>query len=169
MQPFELPDFYTPYPARLNPNLEQARVHSKAWAYEMGILGPQEGTGVVIWDEDTFDGDDYALLCSYTHPDCVAPELDLVTDWYVWVFFFDDHFLETFKRNGDVGGAREYLDRLTGFMRLDSLAAPTGPSNPVEAGLADLWARTVPIMSAHWRGRFARGPPDLPPEMLLGL
>src|SRR3979409_1014273 len=104
MQPFELPDFYTPYPARLNPNLEQARVHSKAWAYDMGILGPQEGTGVVIWDEDTFDGDDYALLCSYTHPDCVAPELDLVTDWYVWVFFFDDHFLETFKRSGDRRG-----------------------------------------------------------------
>jgi hypothetical protein len=39
MQPFELPEFYMPWPARLNPNLEAARVHSKAWAYEMGILG----------------------------------------------------------------------------------------------------------------------------------
>ena len=38
MQPFELPEFYVPWPARLNPNLEGARVHSKAWAYEMGIL-----------------------------------------------------------------------------------------------------------------------------------
>ena len=43
MQPFELPDFYTPYPARLNPSLEHARSHSKAWAYEMGILGTPQG------------------------------------------------------------------------------------------------------------------------------
>ncbi|MEA2503908.1 MAG: germacradienol/geosmin synthase [Actinomycetota bacterium] len=166
MQPFELPEFYTPYPARLNPNLEQARLHSKAWAYEIGIFAPQEGTGLVIWDEDTFDADDYALLCAYTHPDCVAPELDLVTDWYVWVFFFDDHFLETFKRSGDVAGAREYLDRLTGFMHMDSLATPAEPSNPVQAGLADLWTRTVPIMSTEWRRRFADTTRDLLLESL---
>lgn len=29
------------------------------------------------------------------------------------------------------------------------------PLNPVEAGLADLWARTVPSMSPGWRERFA--------------
>ena len=40
-QPFELPNFYLPYPARLNPNLEAARTHSKAWATDIGILGPQ--------------------------------------------------------------------------------------------------------------------------------
>ena len=38
MQPFKLPEFYMPWPARLNPNLEAARVHSKAWVYEMEIL-----------------------------------------------------------------------------------------------------------------------------------
>lgn len=38
MQPFKLPEFYMPWPTRLNQNLEAARVHSKAWAYEMGIL-----------------------------------------------------------------------------------------------------------------------------------
>ncbi|MEG4348038.1 hypothetical protein QUB70_32920 [Microcoleus sp. A003_D6] len=42
MQPFKLPEFYMPWPARLNPNLETARVHSKAWAYDMGILGSKE-------------------------------------------------------------------------------------------------------------------------------
>ena len=29
-QPFELPDFYLPYPARLNPNLETAREAQEA-------------------------------------------------------------------------------------------------------------------------------------------
>jgi germacradienol/geosmin synthase len=107
MQPFKLPDFYMPWSARLNPNLEAARVHSKAWAYEMGILGsPEETQGSLIWDERTFDAHDYALLCSYTHPDASGPELDLVTDWYVWVFFFDDHFLELYKRTQYMAGIK---------------------------------------------------------------
>ncbi|BAZ68410.1 MAG: hypothetical protein KME28_11335 [Pelatocladus maniniholoensis HA4357-MV3] len=53
-QPFELPSCYVPWLARLNPNLEAARVHSKAWAYEMGILGGAEGSedyDYGIWDE----------------------------------------------------------------------------------------------------------------------
>jgi len=42
MQSFELPDFYMPWPARLNPNLEGARKQSKMWAYMVGILGSGE-------------------------------------------------------------------------------------------------------------------------------
>jgi len=59
MQPFKLPEFYMPWPARLNPNLEAARVHSKARAYSMGILdSSEEVQGEPIWDERTFDADD---------------------------------------------------------------------------------------------------------------
>src|SRR5690349_20093293 len=102
MQPFKLPDFYMPYPARLNPNVEIARAHSKAWAYEMGIMGCMaEPTGTPVWSERDLDSHDYALLCAYTHPDCDAQELNLITDWYVWVFFFDDHFLALYKRTKD--------------------------------------------------------------------
>ncbi|MFJ8042098.1 germacradienol/geosmin synthase [Kitasatospora sp. NPDC096147] len=149
-QPFRLPDFYMPYPARLNPHLESARTHSKAWAREMVMI---EGSG--IWDEDDFDRHDYALLCAYTHPDCDAAELGLITDWYVWVFFFDDHFLDIYKRTRDLAGGQAYLDRLAAFMPLDDAQGYPEPTNAVEAGLADLWARSVPVMSADWRKRFA--------------
>ena len=37
----------------------------------------------------------------------------------------------------------------------DPAAGMPEPTNPVEAGLADLWLRTVPAMSADWRSRFA--------------
>ncbi|MFJ8162846.1 germacradienol/geosmin synthase [Streptomyces sp. NPDC096136] len=149
-QPFQLPEFYVPYPARLNPHLEEARAHTKVWARELGML---EGSGV--WEERDLDSHDYALLCSYTHPDCDAAALSLVTDWYVWVFFFDDHFLETYKRSQDRDGARAYLDRLAAFMPMDLAEGFPEATNPVEAGLADLWARTVPAMTADWRERFA--------------
>jgi germacradienol/geosmin synthase len=155
-QPFELPDFYMPHPARLNPHLEEARDHSRRWAAGMGML---EGSGV--WDTADLDAHDYALLCAYTHPDATAEDLALVTDWYVWVFFFDDHFLELFKRSQDREGGRAYLERLSAFMPMDSSAEVPEPVNPVEAGLADLWARTVPAMSQDWRARFAQSTENL--------
>ncbi|MDF3144957.1 MULTISPECIES: germacradienol/geosmin synthase Cyc2 [unclassified Streptomyces] len=149
-QPFELPHFYMPYPARLNPHLDEARAHSTEWAREMGML---EGSGV--WEQADLEAHDYGLLCAYTHPECDGPALSLITDWYVWVFFFDDHFLEIFKRTQDRAGGKAYLDRLPLFMPMDLSTPMPEPQNPVEAGLADLWTRTVPSMSADWRRRFA--------------
>ncbi|MDK1344304.1 terpene synthase family protein [Streptomyces sp. 378] len=149
-QPFELPHFYLPHPARLNPHVDEARAHSTEWAREMGML---EGSGV--WKRADLDAHDYGLLCAYTHPDCDAPALSLITDWYVWVFFFDDHFLEMYKRSQDRTAGKAHLDRLPLFMPLDLSAPVPEPRNPVEAGLADLWARTVPTMSEDWRRRFA--------------
>ncbi|MFR9797640.1 germacradienol/geosmin synthase Cyc2 [Streptomyces sp. MS06] len=149
-QPFELPHFYMPYPARVNPHVDEARAHSARWARDMGML---EGSG--IWDQADLDAHDYGLLCAYTHPDCDGPALSLITDWYVWVFFFDDHFLDMFKRTQDRAAGRAHLDRLPLFMPPDPSAPVPEPQNPVEAGLADLWARTVPSMSHEWRRRFA--------------
>ncbi|WP_224243906.1 family 2 encapsulin nanocompartment cargo protein terpene cyclase [Hyalangium gracile] len=153
-QPFKLPDFYVPWPARLNPHLEGARTHSKAWARQMGIIDPPKDSGIpLIWSEAKFDAMDYALLCAYTHPEAPGPELDLITDWYVWVFYFDDHFLELYKKTRDRVGAKKYLDGLPAFMPVD-LSPPPEPQNPVERGLIDLWARTVPTKSLEWRKRF---------------
>ncbi|MFG3430951.1 germacradienol/geosmin synthase [Streptomyces californicus] len=160
-QPFSLPDFYVPYPARLNPHLETARTHTREWARSMGML---EGSG--IWEEKDLEAHDYALLCAYTHPDCSAEALSLVTDWYVWVFFFDDHFLELFKRTPDREGAKRYLDRLPAFMPMERGAALPEPENPVEAGLADLWTRTIPAMTDGWRARFAESTENLLNESL---
>jgi germacradienol/geosmin synthase len=150
MQAFNLPEFYLPYPARLNPNLDRARAHATAWARQMGMLDAAKPGGGLVWDEAALDAMDYPLMCAYTHPDCDGQVLDAITDWYVWVFFFDDHFLEHFKYSRDLAGARAYLDRLELFMTED----PPEPANPAEAGLKDLWARTVPSMSGQWRRRF---------------
>jgi germacradienol/geosmin synthase len=161
-QPFELPGFYLGWPARLNPHLEGAREHSKAWARAVGILDtPPEDATPPIWDEAKFDAMDYALLCAYTHPDTLAPELDLIADWYVWVFYFDDHFLDVFKRPVDRAGGRAHLERLPLFMPLDSGQTPPQPANPVERGLLDLWARTVPSKSPQWRRRFLESTQNL--------
>src|SRR5688572_13848009 len=143
MPSFEMPDFYVPWPARLNPNLEAARAHSKVWAREMGILGGfQDDAGPHIWDERDFDRHDYALFCAYIHPEAPTPELNLMTDWNVWAFYVDDYFLQVYKRSKDHAGAKKYLDRVLLFMPLDLNSLPT-PTNPMERGLADVWLRTA--------------------------
>ena len=148
----------------VHPHLERARAHSKSWARAMDLIDvPQHGA--VIWTERDFDAHDYALLCAYTHPDTTADLLNLVTDWYVWVFYFDDHFLELFKRSRDLDAARAYLDTLPAFMPPDGLITESA-ANPVQAGLADLWARTVPARSGDWRARFAESTRNLLDESL---
>ncbi len=165
MPAFTLPDFYLPYPARLNPQVERARAHTTAWAKRMGMLDAPTPAGGLVWDEDALARMDYALMCGYTHPDCDGPTLDLVTDWYVWVFFFDDHFLEHFKYSRDLGGARAYLDRLETFMTEPGDPVPE-PASPAEAGLKDLWERTVPAMSTDWRRRFVTSTHNLMVESM---
>lgn len=165
MEAFHLPDFYLAHPARMNPNLERTREHSMSWARRMGMLDTPKPGGGLVWDEATLAGMDYALMCAYTHPDCDGPTLDLVTDWYVWVFFFDDHFLEQFKYSRDFAGAQSYLDRLEMFMTASG-QQPQEPENPAEAGLADLWRRTVPTMSSDWRRRFTTSTHNLMVESM---
>lgn len=165
MQAFDLPDFYLPHPARLNPHLERTREHSAGWARGMGMLDSAAPGGGLVWDEATLAGMDYALMCAYTHPDCDGPMLDLITDWYVWVFFFDDYFLELFKYSRDFAGAQTFLDDLETFMTEDG-GGPRAPRNPAEAGLADLWRRTVPSMSDDWRRRFVTSTHNLMVESM---
>lgn len=153
MQPFTLPDFYVPWPARKNQNLDAARAHTKAWAREVGILGdPAQKDSDQIWDEKGFDRHDYALFCAYVHPDAPVQELELMTDWNVWAFYVDDYFLNIYKRPKDHLGAKAYLDRVLVFMPVDLAPSPT-PINPMERGLTDLWQRTAPVKSEAWRRR----------------
>jgi len=100
----------------------------------MGMVGaPRDAGTTQVWSERQFDAMDFALLCAYTHPDPPGPELDLVADWYMWVFYFGDHFLETFKRSRDPDGARKHLSRLHSFMPqqpAESSPDPASASRP---------------------------------------
>ena len=147
MQTFSLPEFYVPWPARRNPHVDAARAHSKAWAQQVGILDAGS-----IWSERDFDLHDYALLCGYIHPEAPIPELNLMTDWNVWAFYVDDHFIHTYKGHQDRAAAKQYLDRVLVFMPVDLNVSPV-PTNPMERALADLWQRTAPSKSAAWRRR----------------
>lgn len=150
MHPFKLPNFYMPYPARLNPHLERARRHSKAWARAMGFFAED---GEAVWDEKTFDRMDFALFTAHTHPDAPGDALDTLTDWFIWGWFVDDYFPHAYGEGAEFSDARRYLERLLEFMPLDLAAATPEPANPPEHAAADLWRRTAKDMSVAWRRR----------------
>ncbi|MFI6485315.1 germacradienol/geosmin synthase [Nonomuraea sp. NPDC050663] len=149
MRPFELPDFYRPWPPRVNPHVEAARAHARTWAAELGLID------AAVWDAATLDSIDLALFAAYCFPDADQESLELITDWYVWGFFFDDWFLEHYKQHGDAEGAEAWIAKARAFMPVDLGDAVPEPEDPVQAALADLWARTAPGTGADWRRRFA--------------
>ena len=73
-QPFELPEFYVGWPARLNPHVDAARgPHQGVGARGRHPRHPGRRTATPeIWDEAALDAMDYGLLCAYTHPDTLA-------------------------------------------------------------------------------------------------
>ncbi len=161
-QPFEFPDFYLPWPARCSPHVDGARAHTKHWAREVGILDtPPEDATPQIWDEAKFDSMDIGLFCALAHPDALPPDLELIADWIVWAFYFDDLFVEVYKRIGDANGLRAQLVRLALFMPFDQAAQRPEPANPIERALLDLWRRTMPAHSVEWRRRFHTATTDL--------
>lgn len=146
--PFKLPDFYLPWPVRLNPLVDLTRAHNRAWADRMGMLDAG------VWGRSAFDAADYALLAGYTFPDAFGPMLDLATDWYVWAFFLDDWFLQCYKQTRDPAGAAEYVAQATHFMPIELGKPLPEPADPVQRGLVDLWARSRHLMSPGLRRRF---------------
>lgn len=151
MKLFRIPDFYMPWAARCNAHLDASRAASRAWAQDAGLLVPD-----AVWDEATFDAADYAQITAFGHPDAAPAELELLTEWYVWLFYFDDDFCARYKCDGDVAGAKDRVGRLRGLIAVDSPGAPIVPEMIVERALADVWSRTIPTASAYWRARFVQ-------------
>jgi germacradienol/geosmin synthase len=150
--PYELPTLCQPVPARLNPHVSSAGERSRSWAREMGLLDRTDRQGARIWDEPAFASMRIALLAAYRHPDASPEELDLLTGWYVWMSWLDDHVPQVCARPRRE--VKAYLDGFAAFIPEGSVPVPS-PANPGERALADLWPRTVTGMPPGRRRRFA--------------
>ncbi|AHH94052.1 terpene synthase family protein [Kutzneria albida] len=155
MSSFDMPVFDIPFEARMSPHVDRTRPRAKQWARDTGFFSPQPGArGFPVWTEQTFDSHDYVLFSGLVLPSAPAELFGLAADWISWGFFLDDYFLAAFGRNRDYAGAKAFVERLPAFMSAAGTPAAV-PTNPIELGLADLWTRTAPSMSAKQRELFS--------------
>ncbi len=148
------PDFYMPFPSRVNPRVEAARDHSKAWARARGLFDPKYvDLSAGVWNEAAFEAADFGLFTAMTYPDAPRDELNLVTDWHVTLWFIDDLFMASCREAPATQRVGRQVDRLLEFLPVYDGPTRT-PTNPAERAIADLWPRTIPGMSFDWRRRF---------------
>jgi germacradienol/geosmin synthase len=126
----------------------------------MGMLDTLPGMPeVFIWDDHKFDVADVALCGALIHPEASAEQLNLTAGWLVWGTYADDYFPAFYGHTRDMAGAKLFNARLSAFMPDGACTAV--PTNPVERGLADLWARTAGPMTERSRRLFRKAVQDM--------
>ena len=101
MSSFRMPEFYMPYQARLNPNLESASAHAEEWVRAVGMVRAEENhesDGNNTWSFEEFTSKKIPLFCAYTHPDASADRLNTVVDWYICKDFINEFIIDQYKK-----------------------------------------------------------------------
>jgi germacradienol/geosmin synthase len=153
--PTPRPELYLPYECRLSPHLAAARQNLVTWSRRTGMLDPAPGLPrTAAWTEQDLRDFDFALCAAGINPDASLAELDQASAWLCWGTYGDDYFPAVYGRGRNLAAAKAQLRRLPAFMPDDLSAGVPAPAGPLEAGLADLWSRSAPAMTAAQRGEF---------------
>ncbi|MFJ5817793.1 terpene cyclase [Streptomyces sp. NPDC093108] len=143
----ELPDIYCPFPQRTNPHVGHTRAHLDEWTRNTGLVHRDSA-------RDRFIQADFGAFVGMVYPTADSKHLDLVADWFVWLFLVDDQL-----DDGHLGRSpervRDVVDLMRTVIEADTPGAlPDGQLPAAVVALADLWKRTTPSAAAHWRTRF---------------
>ncbi|MFB6781627.1 terpene cyclase [Streptomyces sp. NPDC056352] len=144
----ELPDIYCPFPQRTNPHVAHTREHLDHWTRNTGLVHRDSA-------RERFEQADFGAFVGMVYPTANEPNLDLVADWFVWLFLVDDQL-----DDGYLGRSPERVRDVVTLMRSVVEGTGTGPLPDEDlpaavVALADLWERTTPNAAAHWLRRFA--------------
>ncbi|MGC5344699.1 terpene synthase family protein [Streptomyces sp. DT171] len=144
----ELPDIYCPFPQRTNPHVGHTRGHLDAWTRRTGLVHRESA-------RRRFEQADFGAFVGMVYPTADRHDLDLVADWFVWLFLVDDQLDDGYLGRSPER-VRGVVERMLAVVNgaADDLPADQEPPAALTA-LAELWDRTIPGVAAHWRQRFA--------------
>uniref|UniRef100_A0AAU2W292 Terpene synthase n=1 Tax=Streptomyces sp. NBC_00008 TaxID=2903610 RepID=A0AAU2W292_9ACTN len=141
----ELPDIYCPFPQRTNPHVAHVREHLDSWTRNTGLVHRDSA-------RDRFEQADFGAFVGMVYPTADSENLDLVADWFVWLFLVDDQL-----DDGHLGRSPDRVRSVVEVMRsvVERGARPADEGLPAAVvALVDLWERTVPAAAPQWRRRF---------------
>lgn len=140
----ETTEISSPFPYQVNKHVERARAQLTTWA---------RGTGLVRKDSARvrFEKADFGWFAAMVYPTASAPHLELMADWFAWLFLVDDQ-LDDGGVGRDPDRVRRSVDLMRTVLENPGMCAPGVPA--AISSLAELWARTVADVGAAWRQRF---------------
>ncbi|MFI9503587.1 hypothetical protein [Nocardia sp. NPDC052566] len=151
MNEIPVPEIFNPFPYQINPYVEQTRAHLVEWTRRIGLVHREAA-------RRRFEKADFGWFTSVVYPAADAVHLDLMSDWFAWLFLVDDQL-----DDGAVGRSAEHAGAVVARMRavLESpdfgAAAVTDPDAPTAvSSLADLWLRSAADATPAWRRRYIR-------------
>lgn len=141
----ELPELYVPFPPAMHEHADVLDRRTAEWLCNLKVLA-----GASSYRR--FYNTRIGHLAARFHPTAPFDELQLITDWYGWMFFWDDQRDET-----EIGQHPDSLRSRNGRL-LEILAGSERPENdPLAHALWDLRRRLVEkATSKEWMRRFTR-------------
>lgn len=129
----------------IHDEVEAAHQHTLAWAVEMGLVHRQ-GTKF-----DRFRGARFTWLAARSYPSVSREELELISDWITFLFFYDDMCDTQEATNAD------YLERLViaenRLVEIGFGAAVVDSDTPLDRSLANIRARAAAFAGDAWLER----------------
>lgn len=129
----------------INDHVELTHEHTLAWAVRMGLVHPQ-GTKF-----DRFRAARFTWLAARSYPTVGREELELISDWITFLFFYDDMCDTQQATNAD------YLERLqlaeSRLIAVAHGAAVRDDDTPLDRALANIRARAAAFVDQAWLDR----------------
>ncbi|MEM7151606.1 MAG: hypothetical protein AAF799_02145 [Myxococcota bacterium] len=136
------------YEPRIHEHVAIAHERTLEWVVRMG-LAPAEGP-----ETATLNAAKFAWLAARAYPQVTVEQLELVSDWITFLFFYDDRCDTTQTENPAYAAALTVTeDRLIaiGHGRMTS-----APLEPLERALADIRRRAATFAKWTWLERFGQ-------------
>ncbi|WP_225858863.1 terpene synthase family protein [Streptomyces albicerus] len=143
------PDIRSPFPQRINPHAEKTRIQLAEWVRSTGLVHREAA-------RERFDRADFGWFAAAVYPTADAPQLDLMAEWFAWLFLVDDQ-LDDGRFGRSPNRMRETVNQMRAVLEGHGRCDAAGPVLPTAvASLADLWERTAPQAAPEWHRRFVR-------------
>jgi hypothetical protein len=148
MSDFQLPRLSYPFAPAIHPHIEQLEQESvERWARKLGLHARHRGFKKLQHSR-------FAVLLGRSHPTSAKESLELIVDFAIWLFLWDDQFDN--KINDKLVSSewiRQQNAVATGILRG---ATPEFESAPLLWILADIRTRLAERMPVTWMERFIR-------------
>lgn len=136
-----LPSLFCPFPSAINKHAETVHQQTLKWVLCFNLVGGDEAYQRLCKSK-------FGWLVARAYPDAPLEELQIVSDWTIWLFILDDYFDELAKQ------PNQLADICTKFIDILKGSNVTIREETLADGLRDIRQRLLQKVTPEWMLRF---------------